>query len=167
MAAGDPILFTFKHYPRTQIREQNYEYKKHLACLSAKTKDSRKSRNDHYGTGFIHSGTENPLTEWIAGLSAQLGPWRGVGDGIQNEVYPPETGGANWKFWVTYNHGEWVRGPWNTTGGYWTPGVPGLGYSTISDVQRHFACLFGPYSTATGSTSAAAITPQRMTSEPA
>ena len=57
------------------------------------------------------------------------------GDGIQNEVYPPETGGANWKFKVTYNHGEWVRGPWNTTGGYWTPGVPGLGYGTISDVQ--------------------------------
>ena len=27
--------------------------------------------------------------------------------------------------------------------------MPGLGYSTISDVQRHFACLFGPYSTAT------------------
>ena len=27
--------------------------------------------------------------------------------------------------------------------------MPGLGYGTISDVQRHFACLFGPYSTAT------------------
>ena len=63
-----------------------------------------------------------------AGVSAQLGPWRSRRRRHQNEVYPPETGGANWKFWVTYNHAEWVRGPWNPTGGYWTPGVPGLGY---------------------------------------
>ena len=44
-----------------------------------------------------------------------------------------------WKFWVYNNATANGPGPWNTTGGYWTP-APGLGYGTISDVQRHF-CL--------------------------
>ena len=148
--AGDPVIFTFKHYPRTQIREQNYEYKSTWSVYPGEYEGFAEIPSITYGTGFVHGDVEHTLTEWIRPAYRHSWDHGAVdGDGIQNEVYPPETGGANWKFWVTYNHGEWVRGPWNTTGGYWTPGVPGLGYGTISDVQRHFACLFGPYSTAT------------------
>ena len=148
--AGDPILFTFKNYPRTQIREQNYEYKSTWPVYPGETEGFAEIPEISYGTGFIHGDTEQALTEWTRPAYRHSWDHGAVsGDGIQNEVYPPETGGADWKFQITYNHAEWVRGPWSPTGGYWTPGVPGLGYGTISDVQRHFACLFGPYSTAT------------------
>lgn len=148
--AGDPVIFTFKHYPRTQIREQNYEYKSTWPVYPGETEGFAEIPEITYGTGFIHGDTEQALTEWTRPAYRHSWDHGAVsGDGIQNEVYPPETGGADWKFWITYNHGEWVRDPWNLTGGYWTPGVPGLGYGTLSDVQRHFACLFGPYSTAT------------------
>ena len=148
--AGDPILFTFKNYPRTQIREQNYEYKSTWPAYPGEYVGFDVIPEITYGTAFIHAGTEHVLTEWTRPAYRHSWDHGAVdGDGILNEVYPPETGGADWKFKITYNHAEWVRGPWSPTGGYWTPGVPGLGYGTLSDVQRHFACLFGPYSTAT------------------
>ena len=42
--AGDPVIFTFKHYPRTQIREQNMGTKAHGRSTLASTRALLKSR---------------------------------------------------------------------------------------------------------------------------
>lgn len=148
--AGDPILFTFKNYARTQLQEQNYEYKSTWPVYPGEYEGFAEIPEMAYGTAFIHGGSERTLTEWTRPAYRHSWDHGAVsGDGIQNEVYPPETGGENWTFWTTYNNNEWITLPGSPTGGYWVPGIPGIGYGTLSDVQRHFSCLFGPYSAAT------------------
>ena len=141
--AGDPILFTFKHYERTKIYSVHFDdnYLAGMcspgdtACFVVEGRDEQWTIPAiSYGTGMIHNGVETTF-------SALARPAFDARRQLENTyTLPAKAGGSFSRFYATWAPSDWNRiSRLSPGGGYW-PEV----YGTFADVARKFGTLFVP-----------------------